>query len=55
MNAYLENVVSLSEYQENKNNLIWQKQILKDRLTDFEQKRSNWFEPTISLLLKSGD
>ena len=47
MTAYLENAVSLPEYQENKNNLVQQKQILKDRLTDFEQKRSNWFEPAI--------
>ena len=47
MNAYLENVVSLSEYQENKNNLVQQKQILKDKKTSFEQKRDNWFEPAI--------
>ena len=47
MNAYLENAVSLPEYQENKNNLIWQKQILKDRITAFEQKRDSWFEPAI--------
>ena len=47
MNAYLENAVSLSEYQENKNNLIRQKQILKDRITAFEQKRDSWFEPAI--------
>ncbi len=47
MNAYLENVISLSEYQENKNKLVQQKQLLKDRLADFEQKRDNWFEPAI--------
>ena len=47
MNAYLENVVSLSEYLENKNNLVQQKQILKDKKTSFEQKRDNWFEPAI--------
>ncbi|MDD2732202.1 MAG: hypothetical protein PHI53_03350 [Candidatus Pacebacteria bacterium] len=47
MNAYLENAVSLPEYQQNKNNLVQQKQILKDRLADFEQKRDNWFEPAI--------
>lgn len=47
MNAYLENAVSLPEYQQNKNNLVQQKQILKDKLNDFEQKRDNWFEPAI--------
>ncbi len=47
MNAYLENAVSLPEYQENKNNLVQQKQILKDKIAAFEQKRGNWFEPAI--------
>jgi len=47
MNAYLENAVSLLEYQENKNNLVQQKQILKDKIAAFEQKRGNWFEPAI--------
>jgi len=47
MNAYLENAVSLPEYQENKNNLVQQKQILKDKIAAFEQKRDNWFEPAI--------
>lgn len=47
MSAYLENAVSLPEYQENKNNLVQQKQILKDKINDFEQKRDNWFEPAI--------
>ena len=47
MDAYLENAVSLPEYQENKNNLVQQKQILKDKIAAFEQKRDNWFEPAI--------
>jgi len=47
MTAYLENAVSLPEYQENKNKVIQQKQILKDKITAFEQKRGNWFEPAI--------
>ena len=47
MDTYLENAVSLQEYQENKNNLVQQKQILKDKITAFEQKRGNWFEPAI--------
>ena len=36
MNAYLENALNLSEYQEAKNKLVNQKQILKDKLTAFE-------------------
>jgi len=47
MNAYLENAVSLSEYQQNKNKLVCEKQVLKDKLTGFEQKSNNWFEPAI--------
>ena len=47
MSAYLENAVSLPEYQENKNNLVQQKQLLKDKITAFEQKRGDWFEPAI--------
>ena len=50
MNAYLENAVSLPEYQENKNNLVQQKQILKDKIAAFEQKRGNWFEPAIQFV-----
>ena len=44
MNAYLENVLSLEEYREAKNKLINQKQLLKDKLTVFEQKSNNRFE-----------
>ena len=38
MNAYLENALSLEEYQEVKNKLVNQKQLLKDELTVIEQK-----------------
>jgi len=44
MNAYLENVLSLEEYREAKNKLVNQKQLLKDKLTAFEQKSNNRFE-----------
>lgn len=44
MNAYLENALSLAEYREVKNNLVNQKQLLKDKLTVFEQKSNNRFE-----------
>ena len=50
MTAYLENALTLSEYQEIKNKLIEQKQLLKDRKTFFEQKRNNWFEPAINFV-----
>jgi hypothetical protein len=44
MDAYLENALSLAEYREAKNKLVNQKQLLKDKLTAFEQKSNNRFE-----------
>ncbi len=44
MNAYLENALSLDEYREAKNKLVNQKQVLKDKLSAFEQKSDNRFE-----------
>jgi len=44
MNAYLESVLNISEYQKTKNILINQKQVLKDKLKSFEQKNNNRFE-----------
>src|SRR3989339_2127825 len=38
MTAYLENVLSLQEYQEAKNILVNQKQVLKDKIVSFERK-----------------
>jgi len=50
MNAYLENALSLEEYRQVKNKFVDQKQILKDKLTAFEQKSDNRFEPTIKFI-----
>jgi DNA invertase Pin-like site-specific DNA recombinase len=44
MNAYLESVLNIKEYQKAKNKLINQKQVLKDKLNAFEQKSDNRFE-----------
>jgi ElaB/YqjD/DUF883 family membrane-anchored ribosome-binding protein len=44
MNAYLESVLNIKEYQKAKNVLINQKQVLKDKLNAFEQKSNNRFE-----------
>ncbi len=44
MNAYLESVLNIKEYQKAKNVLINQKQVLKDKLKSFEQKSNNRFE-----------
>ncbi|MEA2088858.1 MAG: hypothetical protein U9O55_03410 [Patescibacteria group bacterium] len=44
MNAYLESVLNIKEYQKAKNILINQKQVLKDKLKSFEQKSNNRFE-----------
>ena len=39
MNAYLENALSLEEYRDMKNKLVNEKQLLKEKLSAFEQKR----------------
>jgi len=48
--AYLENALTLEEYQKIKNKLIEEKQALKNKKASFEQKRNNWFEPAIGFL-----
>ena len=53
MTAYLENVLSLAEYQESKNILVNQKQILKDKISSFERKSNNRFELAINFIKTS--
>ena len=53
MTAYLENALSLDEYRENKNQLINQKQVLKDKSNAFEQKSNNRFELAINFIKTS--
>ncbi len=50
MDAYLENALALEEYRQVKNKLVNQKQLLKDKLTAFEQKSDNRFEPAIKFI-----
>ena len=50
MNAYLESVLSLEEYRETKSALVGQKQLLKEKLSAFEQKANNRFELTEKFL-----
>ena len=50
MTAYLENALTLEEYQTAKNKLITEKQVLKDKLTAFERVSFNRFEPVINFL-----
>ena len=50
MNAYLESALSLEEYREAKNKLVNQKQLLKEKLSAFEQKANNRFELTEKFL-----
>jgi len=50
--AYLEKALTLEEYQKIKNNLVEEKQTLKNKKASFEQKRNNWFEPAIEFLKK---
>ena len=53
MTAYLENVLSLAEYQETKNILVNQKQVLKDKIVSFERKSNNRFELSINFIKAS--
>src|SRR3990167_1582693 len=53
MNLYLENVLSLDEYRESKNKLVSSKQLLKEKLSDFEKKSHNRFELTDRFLKAS--
>ncbi len=50
MNAYLENALSLEEYRDAKSVLVNQKQLLKEKLSAFEQKANNRFELTEKFL-----
>ena len=50
MTAYLENALTLPEYQETKNKLITEKQILKDKLAAFGRVSSSRFEPVVNFL-----
>ena len=50
MNLYLESALSLDEYKENKNVLVNQKQLLKEKLLSFEKKSHNRFELTEKFL-----
>ena len=50
MSAYLENALTLEEYQKIKNKLVEEKQLLKNKKASFEQKRNNWFEPAIEFV-----
>ena len=50
MTAYLENALTLEEYQTAKNKLMTEKQILKDKLIAFGRVSSSRFEPVINFL-----
>ena len=50
MSAYLESALSLEEYRDAKNALVASKQLLKEKLSAFEQKANNRFELTEKFL-----
>ena len=50
MTAYLENALTLEEYQATKNKLITEKQVLKDKLAAFGRVSTSRFEPVINFL-----
>ena len=50
MTMYLENALTLDEYRNMKNKLMNEKQLLKEKLSDLEQKANNRFELTEKFL-----
>ena len=50
MTAYLENALTLEEYQTTKNKLVSEKQVLKDKLAAFGRISNNRFEPVVNFL-----
>ena len=50
MNAYLESALSLEEYRDAKSTFVSSKQLLKEKLSAFEQKANNRFELTEKFL-----
>ncbi len=50
MTAYLENALTLPEYQETKNKLVTEKHALKDKLSAFERSATIRFEPVVNFL-----
>ena len=48
--GYLASVISLEDYRVDKDKLLSQKQLLKEKLTAFEQRRGSWFEPAIAFI-----
>ena len=50
MTAYLENALTLEEYQTTKNRLVTEKQVLKEKLEAFGRNSTNRFEPVINFL-----
>ena len=47
MNAYLENALSLEEYQSAKSKLVGEKHVLKDKISALEKKSVDQFEPVV--------
>ena len=50
MTAYLENALTLEEYQTTKNKLVSEKQVLKDKIASFGRVSTSRFEPVINFL-----
>ena len=51
LEAYLENIVSVEEYQRKKQNLIELKSQLKQKISEIEESQSFWLEPAKEFIL----
>ena len=55
LEAYLENIVSVEEYQLKKQNLIDLKSQLKQKITEIEETQSFWLEPAREFILSCSE
>src|SRR3989339_641667 len=51
LEAYLENIVSVEEYQTKKQNLIEMKSQIKQKIAEIEERQSFWLEPARKFIL----
>src|SRR3989338_8511097 len=55
LEAYLENIVSVEEYQTKKQNLIEMKSHLKQKIAEIEESQSFWLEPAREFILSCSE
>lgn len=52
LDAHLDNLISIDEYRQKKNELMEEKLVITQRISDFERKGNNWFGLAKEFLLE---